>query len=76
MRMHAGSGVEQARMRTRQRQRRARAFAAGAGDHHLHDAGRARALQHRLEVVAEAFVAQVGADINELEGSGFHGGEW
>ena len=48
----------------------ARAFAAGAGHHHLHHAGRAGARQHRLDVVGEAFVAEVGADVDQVHGAG------
>src|SRR5690606_36374949 len=36
------------------------------GDHHLHHPRRARALQHRVAVVVEAVVGQVGADVDEV----------
>ena len=53
-------------MRLRQRQRLRRMLAAGAGDHHLRHAGVARALQHRVAVVVEAVVGEVGADVDQV----------
>ena len=41
-------------------------LAAGAGDDHPRHAGIARALQHRVAVVVEAVVGEVGADVDEL----------
>ncbi|MNL83292.1 hypothetical protein D3C87_2109010 [compost metagenome] len=53
-------------MRPRQGQRLRRVLAAGAGDDHLRHALFARALHHRLAIVIEALVGQVGADVDEL----------
>src|SRR4051794_36112002 len=58
-------------MRLRQLQRLRRAFARGARHHHLRDARLARALQHRIEVVVETVVAEVGADVDELHAAKF-----
>lgn len=74
MRMHAGRRIQEARVRACDLQRMARPGAAGAGHHHLHDAGRARPRQHRLEIVRETFVAEVGADIDQFERSGHASG--
>ena len=66
VRMHAGGGEQETGMRLGQRQRLRRMLAAGAGDHHLHHAGVARALQHRVAVVVEAVVGEVGADVDQF----------
>ena len=65
MRMHTGGGEQFARIRPRQDQCFRRVLAARAGDHHPRHAGGARALQHRLAVVVEAAVGEIGADIDQ-----------
>jgi len=68
VRVHAGGGVQQPRVAARERQRVLRALRAGAGDHHPGDAGLARPFEHGVQVVAEAFVGEVGADVDEEHG--------
>ena len=65
MRMHAGGGEQFTWISPRQDQRLRRMLAAGAGDHHLRHTHGARALQHRLAVVVETVVSEVGADIDQ-----------
>src|SRR5690606_31927538 len=67
--MHAGGGVEHARMALRQLQRHRVVLAAGAGHHHLRHPGLARALQDRVQVALEAFVGEVGADVDQVHGA-------
>ena len=45
-----------------------RALAAGAGDDQLRDTGRACPREHRVAVVVEGFVGEVGADVDEVHG--------
>ncbi len=58
-----------ARVCTRQRQRVLTAGARGPGDHHPLDAMLARTLQHRIEVMPEGFVGEVGADVDQVHRS-------
>src|SRR5450432_3464383 len=72
MRMHAGRREEYARMRERQSMRGARALRIGAGDHHLGYALRTRTRQHRIQVMGERLMAEVGADVDKLHGFAFN----
>ena len=66
VRVHPGGGVEHARMRLRQPQGQRRMLAAGAGDHHPRHPGLAGAGQDRVAVAVEAFVGEVGADVDQV----------
>ena len=66
--MQPGGRIQNAGMSQGECQRILRALGAGPSDHQLCDAGRVRALQHRVDVGAEAFVGQVGADVDKLHG--------
>lgn len=68
VRVHAGGGIQEARVLLRQLQGQWRVLAAGTGDDHLHHAGLARALQHGIAVAVEGVVSQVGADIDQVHG--------
>jgi hypothetical protein len=68
VRMHAGGREQFAGMRTRQLGGHRRMRAAGTGDDHAGHAGVAGALHHRVAVVVEAVVGEVGADVDELHG--------
>ena len=68
VRMHAGGRVQHARVRAREFERLRRALAAGAGDDQLRDTGRACPREHRVAVVVEGFVGEVGADVDEVHG--------
>ena len=63
MRMHAGSGVQEAGMRLGQLQGFRRTVARCAGDHDARNTGFAGTRQDIRQVVIETFMAQVGADI-------------
>ncbi|MNV61052.1 hypothetical protein D3C71_1535440 [compost metagenome] len=70
VRMHTGRGVQETGVTLCQFQRHRRMLAAGAGDDHLHHAGGAGALQHRVQVAIKGFVGKVGADVDQLHGAG------
>jgi len=69
VRVHAGGGVQEARVLARQFEGHRRMLAAGAGQHHLHHAGLAGAGQHGIAVAVEGIVGEVGADIDQLHGA-------
>ncbi len=64
--VYARSGKQFTRIGAGERQRLWRMLAAGAGDHLLHNAGITGALNHRLAVMVEGFVGEVGADIDQI----------
>src|SRR5690606_29108338 len=66
VRVHAGGGEQLAGVRARQRGGLRRVLAAGAGDDHLHDTRLAGTRQHRVAVVVEAVVWEVGADVHKV----------
>ena len=66
MRMYASGGIKKSGVRLRQRQRLRRALAGGTGHHHLRNAGRTRTRQHCVQIVVEAFMAEVGADVDQF----------
>ncbi|MNU92144.1 hypothetical protein D3C71_820530 [compost metagenome] len=68
VRVHAGGGVQEARVLLRQLQGQRRMLAAGTGDDHLHHTGLACAVQHGIAVAVEGVVGQVGADIDQMHG--------
>ena len=53
-------------MRLREFERARRAFAARTGHDHARHAGSARAFERGIEIVDETFVAEVGADVDQL----------